>query len=464
MALDPQLLQLATTLTVVFSPHDIDSEGHTGVGGNAPEERKRLVSAALRVAAVAVKNSSGSSGSIGTVSDVAFVSVKSPEKNLKLAELVHDPGMLRLFESAWMTWEEALGGLPSFAPSQMDEHIEPDENPTKKSKIAADTSFCSSSSSSRAESWTPKQISDLLKLRGRGPYLVQYCKEESTQGFGLVPAIFAPRHDGLQRPGSSLYGQLGFYAMDKETPITPSTLQTLVHDLAVTRAAVNQLQALQQQHAKDDSKIQHVVYAQVTHPGHHAGPSSYGGFCFVNSAALAVRLLQNTFSKVAVVDVDYHSGNGTMAMFWDDPSVFFASLHGDLNAPEYPFHAGFEDQKGGPNAPGSTMNVLLPQGTSFEHSKVGHSSSYRVQLQRVLDSVVAFGAEVIVVSLGLDTLLDDPVAQPEACFRLLPNDFAPMGAMFRSLLLPTLVVQEGGYMLERVPLAVVAFLTGQVTA
>jgi acetoin utilization deacetylase AcuC-like enzyme len=130
----------------------------------------------------------------------------------------------------------------------------------------------------------------------------------------LVPSQCAPR-DAHQRPGSSVHGECNYYAQDAMTPITEHTSKILHHDLAVTMAAV----------AAIASGSRRQVYACTTQPGHHSGPESYGGYCYVNQAALATRMLQESMGKVALLDVDYHAGNGSMAIFHDDPQVYFAS-------------------------------------------------------------------------------------------------------------------------------------------
>ena len=264
----------------------------------------------------------------------------------------------------------------------------------------------------------------------------------------LVAGFAAPRHDGAQLASdSSVLSQACYYAMDKETPIHASTAPTIKWDLAITRDAVHAVL----------SRETRVAYAQITHPGHHAGPSSYGGFCFVNHAAVAARLLQRDFARVAVVDVDFHAGNGTMAAFWGDASVLFASLHADP-LHDYPFTAGFAGQAGPPPphpAHGTTLNVPLPGGTAWP--------AYRAKLLEVVARCKRFGAEALVVSLGVDTLRGDIVAITG--FELDPPDFLEMGRILLDgasggLALPTVVVQEGGYLLSDVPAAVANFLIG----
>lgn len=380
----------------VFSPHDLH-RAHTGIRGNAPEQRKTLVQHALR-----------------QTERIRFVEMSTPEKDLALASCVHSVPYLQFLETAWDTWVEALGGLPN-GPTLEEEKL-----------VLA------------------------LQEKDLNVHLSEYC---SFSDWGLVPAYVVPR-DGLQKPSKTFFGQLAYYGMDRETPITRSTIETARYDLAIIRRSVLELE----NYANQISEASRVVYAQVTHPGHHAGPECYGGFCFVNVAAVAATLLRKTFAKVAIIDVDYHHGNGTMACFWNDPTVFFASIHADPESPEYPFTSGFADQTGGPQALLSTLNIPLPKGTKWD--------TYSVALRRAVDEAIAFGAEALVVSLGLDTMKDDPVAYKEARFELLPPDFALMGDMLLRdrLQVPTVVVQEGGYLLSEVAEGVAALLTGRSLA
>jgi acetoin utilization deacetylase AcuC-like enzyme len=386
---------MAGAVACVFSSHDLD-RAHTGVRGNAPEQRKTQVQQALH-----------------KIGSVQFVTVTTPEADFSLASCVHSPSYLQFLATAWETWVDALGGLPNGPP--MDE----------------------------------EKLALALEQKDLNVHLNEYCS--FLTDWGLVPAYVVPR-DNLQKPSKTFYGQLAYYAMDRETPITRTTYETARYDLSVVRRSVMEIE----NYVSETSGACRVVYAQVTHPGHHAGPECYGGFCFINVAAVAAKMLRKTFAKVAVIDVDYHHGNGTMACFWDDPSVYFVSLHADPESPEYPFNSGFADQTGGSLAPFSTLNIPLPKGTTW--------NTYSVALRQAIEGAIAFGAQALVVSLGLDTIKGDPVAYKEARFELLPADFAPMGNMLlrEDLQVPTIVVQEGGYLLSDVPQGVAAFLTGAV--
>ncbi len=112
-----------------------------------------------------------------------------------------------------------------------------------------------------------------------------------------MPAYVAPRFDGLQRDSGTILGSIAYYALDRETPLCATTVPSLCWDMAVVRACVTQLQ----------QSPASLVYAPVTHPGHHVGASFYGGFCFLNNAFIAARLLQKSYPRVAIIDIDYHA-------------------------------------------------------------------------------------------------------------------------------------------------------------
>lgn len=361
-------------MIVVFASNDLD--GNTGVMGNKPEQRKRLVLQTLKEAGFSSRE------------------VLRSDEDLSLARQVHDGQMVDFFENAWRDWEEL---------------------------------------------WQQQQ--------GNRSYLVPYGvnNTDSDDAPPLVPCYVAPHVDGVQRLPRTVIGKLAFFALDRETPLTSHTLPSLRFDMSVLREAVDV--ALTRRH---------VAYALCTHPGHHAGKAYYGGFCFLNNAAIVVRMLQSklttTAGRVAVLDVDYHAGNGTMSVFYNDPSIFTCSLHADPDI-DYPFNCGFADQTGGPDAPNSCWNVCFPKGTQWKH--------YEPHLRDAIHRIAAFRPDALVISLGLDTLLGDPVAYPTAALELKVDDFKEMGKIVfedsRLAHIPTVVVQEGGYKLDDVPHAVKNF-------
>jgi acetoin utilization deacetylase AcuC-like enzyme len=175
------------------------------------------------------------------------------------------------------------------------------------------------------------------------------------------------------------------------------------------------------------------AYALCRPPGHHAGPGYYGGFCLLNNTAIAAAALRR-LGRVAIVDVDFHHGNGTQDVFWEDPAVLYVSLHGDP-AVHYPYFTGAADETGGAGAAGLNRNLPLPSGTGDD--------AYLAALELALQPVAAFAAAVLVVSLGVDTLGEDPIGG----FALGRAAYPRIGRLLAGLGLPTLFVQEGGYAL-----------------
>ncbi len=159
----------------------------------------------------------------------------------------------------------------------------------------------------------------------------------------------------------------------------------------------------------------------------------YGGYCFFNNAAIvAHHLADTTGSKVAVLDVDYHHGNGTQQIFYERADVQVVSLHGDP-VRAYPYLTGFRDEIGAGPGRGTTSNYPLPARTDDD--------DYLAALTAAGAEIAAFGAETVVVSLGLDTYFDDPISD----LAVTPDGFERSGALVRQLGLPTVVLQEGGY-------------------
>jgi acetoin utilization deacetylase AcuC-like enzyme len=172
-------------------------------------------------------------------------------------------------------------------------------------------------------------------------------------------------------------------------------------------------------------------YALVRPPGHHAERRAFGGFCYFNSAAVAAHYLSR-HGTVAVLDVDYHHGNGTQVIFYERADVLTVSLHGHPRF-AYPYFSGFHDEIGEGAGRGFNLNLPLPEELGGE--------PYREALWRALRRIERFEPRFLVVALGLDSAKGDPTGS----WSLLARDFEANGRMIGSLRLPTLVVQEGGY-------------------
>lgn len=252
-----------------------------------------------------------------------------------------------------------------------------------------------------------------------------------------LPYVWPAR--GLRRdvPPTHIDGKLGFYSIDAAVPITAGTWAAVrsAADVALTGA---------QRLIEGD----HSAFALCRPPGHHAGARAMGGFCYLNNAAIAAQHLRDHGAqRVGILDVDYHHGNGTQSIFYDRGDVFFASLHGDP-AVEYPFFLGYADESGVGAGQGANRNFPLPWGTT--------GSEYLAALACAIADIAAFGPDMVVVSLGVDTFADDPISH----FKLRSDDFVQIGQRIAGLGRPTLFVMEGGYAVAEIGVNVVAVLTG----
>jgi acetoin utilization deacetylase AcuC-like enzyme len=175
------------------------------------------------------------------------------------------------------------------------------------------------------------------------------------------------------------------------------------------------------------------VFCATRPPGHHAGADFMGGYCFVNNAAVAAQaLLNHGCERVAILDVDYHHGNGTQSIFYERSDVLFVSIHGDPRT-EYPFYLGHADETGAGAGQGFNLNLPLAAGAS--------SVLWFEALETACARIAGYRADALVVSLGLDTYADDPIST----FHLQGADFMRLGAHLKRFALPTLFVLEGGY-------------------
>ncbi len=175
----------------------------------------------------------------------------------------------------------------------------------------------------------------------------------------------------------------------------------------------------------------------VAPPGHHAGRDLMGGYCYLNNAAIAAQhLIDQGQGRIAILDLDYHHGNGTQSIFYHRNDVLFASIHGDPDD-EYPHYLGFADETGEDQGQGYNLNIPLALGrTSWQQ--------YRQALETCSQRIDKFSPDTLVVSLGLDTYSDDPLGE----FSLQSLDYLEMGRILKSMGLPTLFVFEGGYAVE----------------
>jgi acetoin utilization deacetylase AcuC-like enzyme len=192
----------------------------------------------------------------------------------------------------------------------------------------------------------------------------------------------------------------------------------------------------------------HSAFALCRPPGHHAAGELMGGYCYLNNAAIAAQaFLDQGRQRVAILDVDYHHGNGTQDIFYTRADVLFASIHGDP-AEEFPFFLGYADECGIGAGEGCNHNYPLAMGSPWE--------VWSAALDEACQRIAEYDAEVIVVSLGVDTFKDDPISQ----FKLDSPDYLAMGKRIAALGKPTLFVMEGGYAVEAIGVNAVNVLEG----
>jgi len=237
-------------------------------------------------------------------------------------------------------------------------------------------------------------------------------------------------------PGA-LDARLGHWAFDAGTPITAGTWDAAWWSARCALAGARSLLA------GGGS-----AFALCRPPGHHAARASYGGYCYLANGSIAAQaLLDGGATRVAVLDVDYHHGNGTQSVFWDRADVLTVSLHADPRE-EYPYFTGSVHERGSWEGEGFNRNLPMPLGTRFDVWSEALADACR--------EVAAYGPDALVVSLGVDTHADDPISR----FRLQSPDYLRIGARIARLRLPTLFVLEGGYATEVIGLNVVNVLEG----
>jgi acetoin utilization deacetylase AcuC-like enzyme len=263
-------------------------------------------------------------------------------------------------------------------------------------------------------------------------YLKRVCASLEP-GKSIYPYIFPIRN--ATRPPKSLPIRAGYYCIDTFTPLNRNAYLAArgAVDCALTGA-------------KKIIEGDHLAYALVRPPGHHAEKSSFGGFCYFNSAAIAAQYLSK-YGKVALLDIDYHHGNGQQYIFYDRPDVLTVSIHGQPGC-TYPYFSGFKTEKGVGSGEGYNINFPLPESIGGER--------YRPVLAKALRQITKFKPWFLVVALGFDTAEGDPTGS----WMLQAKDFEINGRMIGLLRLPTLVVQEGGYDTNSLGINARHFFTG----
>ncbi|KAF8499251.1 Arginase/deacetylase [Russula emetica] len=237
--------------------------------------------------------------------------------------------------------------------------------------------------------------------------------------------------------------QAGYYCFDLSCPITKDTYSSVIASVGVALSAARELAI-----ASNPG-----VFALCRPPGHHAGTSLCGGYCFVNNVAVAARYLQSLSPEsiqkhsIAILDIDYHHGNGSKSqeIFYSDPSVLYASLHAE---DDYPYFTGAVTEKGIGEGVNTNFNYPLPRNTQDD--------DYCTALRKAIKDIRRFDPAYLLLSLGVDTYADDPMST----FKISRSCYTIIGQITADLGKPTLFVMEGGYHMETLGENVRAVLRG----
>lgn len=263
---------------------------------------------------------------------------------------------------------------------------------------------------------------------------------EVTPGIQPRGNALSLRTDSAEGYPQSAAAQAGFHHLDLSCPIGKHTLQSArwsAHSAAHAAANVNTNAG--------------ASYALARPPGHHAGRDYAAGFCYLANTAIAVEVLREQHARVAVLDVDVHHGNGTQDIFYARDDVLTVSIHAD---PErfYPFFWGYGPEQGDGVGEGFNMNLPLPRGTG--------DAAYMTALNEAIDRIERFDPGALVIALGLDAHESDPFQG----FAITTAGFQQIAGRIGALKLPSVLVQEGGYLSDALGANLQSFLEGFRTA
>ena len=290
----------------------------------------------------------------------------------------------------------------------------------------------------------PVDMTAVARVHDKGflKFLENAWAEWTAMGYRgeILPTGF-PARGMRQRCPKAIDGKVGYYIHSVETCITAGTWEAAKASASVALTA----QKLIAGGAAS-------AFALCRPPGHHAHDDLYGGYCFLNNAAIATQAFRDAgAARVAVLDVDFHHGNGTQDIFYDRSDVLFCSLHGEPET-AYPHFLGYGDEIGAGQGEGFNFNYPMPAGTTYER--------WCKALGEACGKIGNHGPDALVVSLGVDTFEKDPISY----FKLKSADFKDYGKRIAKLKLPTLFVMEGGYAIEAIGVNTVNVLEGFLDA
>ena len=265
-------------------------------------------------------------------------------------------------------------------------------------------------------------------------YLKKVCKEIAPKE-SLYPYVFPIRN--AAKPPKDIFVAAGYYCIDTFTPITRDAFYAARRAVDCTLTAADKI-----------LENHPIAYALIRPPGHHAESNVFGGFCYFNNCAIAAHMLSE-YGRIAILDIDYHHGNGQQQIFYNRKDILTVSIHGHPSF-AYPYFSGYEEEKGEGEGLGYNVNYPLPEETD--------GVSYRKTLEKALKKVSNFAPDYLIVALGLDVAKGDPTGT----WTLSAQDFYDNGLLIGKMKLPTLVVQEGGYKTGNVGVNAKNFFKGMV--
>ncbi|HEX5181831.1 MAG TPA: histone deacetylase family protein [Allosphingosinicella sp.] len=267
----------------------------------------------------------------------------------------------------------------------------------------------------------------------KGAHAEWRAAERSGDAAGYVWPVVRRRPLTLDR----IDARLGLYSIDASTPVAEGTWDSAYWSCQTALAAFDAVRAGER-----------AAFGLCRPPGHHAGADYMGGYCYLNAAAVAAEAaIAAGRRRVAILDIDYHHGNGTQDIFYARGDILFVSIHADP-ATDYPFYWGHEDEIGEGDGEGATLNLPLPRGAEI--------ADYMPALETALARIAGFAPDLLLCSFGADTFAGDPIS----FFRIETADYAAIARRIAALGLPTVVLMEGGYAVDALGTNVAAFLSG----
>lgn len=261
-------------------------------------------------------------------------------------------------------------------------------------------------------------------------FLSSIAEDQTTYTY---PSVFryAEHTERITHP----VAKRGYFSFDTYTPISYYATQAAIVSASLAATGATLL-----------LEGKHLAYALCRPPGHHAEYNRMGGYCYLNNAAVAANILQH-HGTVAILDIDFHHGNGTQHIFYNNDKVLTISLHASPEE-KFPFFSGFSSEKGQGKGEGYNKNYPLPLGIT--------NKQYDQTLQKALTDIHEFNPNYLIIAMGYDTYEKDPIGG----FRLTTPYYTEIANSLRSLRHPTLIVQEGGYNTEDLGNNAVAFVKG----